>query len=844
MIPFNSNMKFVWEQIDAILVINLDENTERWKALMERLEGMVPPEKVHRISAVRGTELPGYLAPPWFSARTGNHARVRAGAAGCALSHARALQYALRHDAWNAVLVLEDDALLRESKWRTLGAQLAEFMEKNREWEMIYLGYSDSPKWAGETSWFNIFHCSGVLGTFSMIVHRRAWEKLLSGLPGEEDVWPWLARYRAVDHWLKNWITPFSPVYYISPPLAEHPDGEISGITGKATVLPERKPASQITEKEWGKKYGPLKLKGLRLRLWWARLVRYGRIRLLGFSGGKRHSAQNGSGCGPGNNQGRRMGFMFLLYSLCLGLSFLFNIYLFQPDEPLEVSWAGWISSGFLLAWLLLFAFKFKWLGFLLLPVCSLIVWVTCYIFFVFGAYINFEIIASIMEANIQEARPYCSWGNMLAFAGILIFSIAGEHYVHKRFASRITWRHLLIGGVLYGLSLLCFLPVAKRQDQADIHAGYYSGAAYWPLADIRTNYKRVKEYIKKGGRQFHEIMCLPSMGSQPSRCTLEPQEEILLILHIGESVRADHLQINGYRRPTTPFLACRAKNLVSFPDCHSFGLVTRVSLIGMLTDAEVKERVPHYSSFLDLFNKHGYETAAVLSCPSSIHDFPLKVLASSVGRMAYIPPHGSGEESGLFDSTVRKVCEVESSMKGTRRLLLFYDSGAHPFFCSLGRNKHWLPDNYPVNAPLEHLSNVVNAYDNNLLEIDREIESVLKSIEHKNAVFIHISDHGVALGEEGKFGQGNLALPVRKPAFFIWMSDKFIQRHREKFLNLRANSVKPVSHDYLLHTLLSLGGIESSLGKKELDLSGREAVPFVAPEKETILMEGQKNSW
>lgn len=280
----------LWEQIDALLVINLDESTERWKEMMERLEGMVPPEKVHRISAVRGTELPGYLAPPWFSARTGNHARVRAGAAGCALSHARALQYALRHDAWNAVLVLEDDALLRESKWRTLGAQLAGFMETNREWEIIYLGYSDSPKWAGETSWFNIFHCSGVPGTFSMIVHRRAWEKLLSGLPGEEDVWPWLARYRAVDHWLKNWITPFSPVYYISPPLAEQPDGEISDITGKATLLPERKPALQITEKEWGKKYGPLKLMGLRLCLRWCGLTRYVRRRLMGFSGGKRHS--------------------------------------------------------------------------------------------------------------------------------------------------------------------------------------------------------------------------------------------------------------------------------------------------------------------------------------------------------------------------------------------------------------------------------------------------------------------------------------------------------------------------------------------------------------------------
>lgn len=284
----------LWEQIDAILVINLDGSMERWEKLMNHLEGIVPLEKIHRIPAVRGTELPGYLAPPWFSVRTGNHARARAGAAGCALSHAKALQYALQHGKWNAVLVLEDDAILRENKWRTLGFQLSGFMEANQEWEVIYLGYSESPKWAGETSWFNIFHCSGVPGTFSMILHRRAWRKLLSGLPGEEDVWPWLARYRAVDYWLKNWVTPFSPVYYISPPLAGHPDGEISDITGKATLLPVKTPALQITEKEWRKKYRPLKLRGLRIRLWWGKLSRYGRIRLLGFSGRKNAGAIHG----------------------------------------------------------------------------------------------------------------------------------------------------------------------------------------------------------------------------------------------------------------------------------------------------------------------------------------------------------------------------------------------------------------------------------------------------------------------------------------------------------------------------------------------------------------------
>lgn len=65
---------------------------------MNHLEGVIPIEKIHRIAAVRGTELPGYLSHPWFTARTGDRARTCAGAAGCVLSHARALQYALEHE--------------------------------------------------------------------------------------------------------------------------------------------------------------------------------------------------------------------------------------------------------------------------------------------------------------------------------------------------------------------------------------------------------------------------------------------------------------------------------------------------------------------------------------------------------------------------------------------------------------------------------------------------------------------------------------------------------------------------------------------------------------------------
>ena len=590
--------------------------------------------------------------------------------------------------------------------------------------------------------------------------------------------------------------------------------------------MPEKSPARQLGEDAWRRKYNRIHRILARGRIRWDGASRYIRTRIRGFSDGKR----------------KREGGLIFLYAFSLLLSWLFNIYLFRPDESCAVSWTGWVSSGLLLAWLLLLACKYRWLGYLILPVILLTNLVTYYIFSVFGSYIDFQIIASILETDTQEALPYISWKNILLVLSVLLVPLLGVHYGHKYLAVRIGWKQILAGAALFGLSLPFFQASVKELDTGKISTGYYSSAAWWPVIDIRMNYKRVKEYIKKGGKQFHAIMRLPSMTDQPSRCLLPPEEEIIVLLHVGESLRADHLQINGYARPTTPCLARRIRNLVSFPDCHSFGLVTRVSLIGMLTDAEVRNRSPRHASFLDMFNKHGYETGAVLSRPASIHDFPLEILTSSLNRKSYIPSI-PGIES-YFGWTIWKVLEMEGAMRGKRKFILFYDSGAHPFFHSLNRNKKWLPDEYPENAPLKHLSAVVNAYDNNLVEIDLEIEGILKALEHKNAVFIHIGDHGVALGENGQFGQANLTEPVKKPSFFIWMSDQFIQKHEEKFRNVKLHADKPVSHDYLLYTVLSLGGIETSLNKKELDLTGKDALPFVAPKDEKILMEGQKNSW
>lgn len=280
---------WLWGQIDAILVINLDGSTDRWEMLMGHLEGVAPLEKIHRIPAVRGTELPGYLSSPWFTGRTGARARTCAGAAGCVLSHAKALRYALEHEDWQVILILEDDARLDAERLKRMTPQLQRFLHDS-EWELLYTGYHGEPRFAGEFSstqeFFNIYRCSGVLGTFSMLLHRRAWRKILKRLPDNRHVWGWIAQYKAVDYWLERWFAPFHKVFYVTPAPWSCAENMLSDISGQMPVKVEKAKAARVwSVSQWRKKYGFFPS----LRRWAGmqcdRVIRWLSCRSRGFSG-------------------------------------------------------------------------------------------------------------------------------------------------------------------------------------------------------------------------------------------------------------------------------------------------------------------------------------------------------------------------------------------------------------------------------------------------------------------------------------------------------------------------------------------------------------------------------
>lgn len=224
-----------WDLIDGMLVINLDTSKERMEHFRET-NAFLPQDKVHRLDACKGRELPGYGCSPWFTARTMERAHFWGGTAGCALSHRKAIATA-KERGWKNVLVFEDDVqVLQDAEGL---AALRRALESLTGQYMLYLGYS-RPTPYGRRLWqegeHGLWKVEGILAGYAYLVPASLYDRMLELMPTEETVWEWMSIYRAVDSFYRDIIAelPGVSIYAVLPDVVEHVDGQ-SDIAGNFT---------------------------------------------------------------------------------------------------------------------------------------------------------------------------------------------------------------------------------------------------------------------------------------------------------------------------------------------------------------------------------------------------------------------------------------------------------------------------------------------------------------------------------------------------------------------------------------------------------------------------------
>lgn len=459
------------------------------------------------------------------------------------------------------------------------------------------------------------------------------------------------------------------------------------------------------------------------------------------------------------------------------------------------------------------------------------------------------DIIGEIIGFSPQDAMQFITFSNVM-YVILVILIITGMAYILIK-AINSNQRALLIlcSAMIFTSSML----VAKASNYQLLskypkHSIGIIGAAYRLVNDYKL-------FQLTHSRLYSIAANLPSPANKPSTIsTLKGGEGVVVILHVGESVRADHLGINGYNRDTTPYLSC-SKELINFKNCTAVSCSTTASTLAILTNARGNMRheispelMATTGCIMDLFAAnhfqcYGFFNSKTKGGAKETWDAGFEVLQAvytARAKKVY-----DLEDANNFDPMAQLPQIAEALSDGTgNKFFLVNNIGSHlPFHLHDAAHAHFQPADgtlmfkSPQNNP-GYAEKIVNAYDNTIAYTDSYIEQLIGMLKGKSYIYIYVSDHGEPLGDGQKWNRAELA-PVfhqcqwSKVGFFILCSPELEAQHphiAEAVSHLRKNKDMPVAHENIFHTLLGLFGIQTPYYDASLDLSSPAPTPYQGP--------------
>jgi lipid A ethanolaminephosphotransferase len=340
----------------------------------------------------------------------------------------------------------------------------------------------------------------------------------------------------------------------------------------------------------------------------------------------------------------------------------------------------------------------------------------------------------------------------------------------------------------------------------------YYTNPTYF----IFSTGKYIAQNLRGGEKTIIPI------GTDAKMRKTDTERE-LIILVVGEAVRANRLHMNGYERETTPLI--EKEDIINFPEVYSCGTTTSISIPCMFSNLT-------RAGYSDNKAQSTYNILDVLST-AGVNILWRENNSSSKGvadRVTY-EDFKNPDKNTVCNPECRDegmligLQEYIESKKTGDILIVLHQMGNHgPAYYKR------YPDAFKKFTPVCETSQleectseeISNAYDNAVLYTDYFLSKVigfLKQNPQFETAMFYIGDHGESLGENSVYLHG---LPYfmapenqkRIPAI-MWFGDKF-RINREK---LREVAGEQYSQDNLFHTLLGLMEVETSVYDKDLDI-------------------------
>lgn len=433
-------------------------------------------------------------------------------------------------------------------------------------------------------------------------------------------------------------------------------------------------------------------------------------------------------------------------------------------------------------------------------PVLIVLSSVLAYYRITMGVYISPAVIELMRVNNMAMWGTVMSFKLVLTVLAALLFSLAVVLYRFKYVVIERSWMWLLLGIIIILIPTHLIgsfrSPVTARMP----YCFYYSLMDY-----ISYNHDVSKER--------DTFINVPVAASQNA-------PDVVLV--IGESLRSDHLSLNGYERLTTPRLQ-KDTAVVAYPFVTTEPCYTHTSVPHIVTRADSihPDRKWEEQSFITLFKKAGFKTFWISNQDDASTYVYFMNEADTLQRAnVNMSMYNFGNKN--LDLDILPLVKNDLRDKNSKsKLFVIHSIGSHWYY-----NTHY-PDSLAIYKPevnsrvLSDLSQeqLINSYDNTILATDDFLSKLIDLFRKRNAILIYISDHGESLGEEGRFLHAVDAPELHKPACFIWYSDKYALNYPEKICALKDNARKKWSSDIIFHTVLDAGTLSTDVFEPSLSV-------------------------
>ena len=363
-----------------------------------------------------------------------------------------------------------------------------------------------------------------------------------------------------------------------------------------------------------------------------------------------------------------------------------------------------------------------------------------------------------------------------------------------------------LLGGLLVVLLLIKFYN--KLESRKGIFLFLPMALAciglYFVLENKRPNTldSRLPYNVISGIKTYYEKPTLKLNTDLPEISKSEDSLKVVFIL--GETVREDHIGLNGYERNTTPLLA--KQNVISYSKLHTDHTYTGASVPQLLTDQNLKDDRTTYTSLYSVVNQSKIPTTWIGNQTLEISYGPIVETNQEVILVdKYKSEYSFSKE--MDEIMLPSMDSVLNS--GPNQLITLHMIGSHWYYENrytekFRKYKPVIDSKYIPSVTQEEM---INSYDNTILYLDDFMNSIIERLKEETVptALIYVSDHGEYLGEDGQYLHAAGGDVLKNPAYILWFSDKYKEEHDEVVDRINDLKNNALTTDIIFHTILDI---------------------------------------